>query len=205
MIIIFAFIIGFIASVPVGPLNLFAISQVVKRGFWAGFLVGLTSASLDVTYSYLGLVGFSHLMINLAEFVPYVKIFAIVLLLSISIRLFKQARHFEKPKSKNTISAAHRPIITALLLYLTNPALYAFWLAVAGFATAHHWVAKTGFDAVVFSLFAGLGASTWYFFLIRYVDKYHHQFKNETFKKMFTIIAFFLLGFAIYTFISFFI
>ncbi len=103
------------------------------------------------------------------------------------------------------MSSAHRPIITALLLYLTNPALYAFWLAVAGFATAHHWVAQTGFDAVVFSLSAGLGASTWYFFLIRYVDKYHHQFKNETFKKMFVIIALSLLGFAIYTFISFFI
>ena len=32
----------------------------------------------------------------------------------------------------------------------------------------------------------------------------NHLFKNETFKKMFVIIALALLGFAIYTFISFF-
>ncbi|NOY58571.1 MAG: LysE family transporter [Calditrichaeota bacterium] len=204
MMIIFGFVVGFIASVPVGPLNLFAISQVVKRGFWHGFLVGLTSASLDVVYVYLALIGFSHLAFNFSEVLPFIKVLAIVLLTGMSIRLFKQARHFQKPKSRDTISAAHRPIITALFLYLTNPALYAFWLAVAGFATTHHWVAQNEVDPVVFALSTGLGASTWYFILIRYVDKYHHQFKNETFKKMFIIIALALLGFAIYTFISFF-
>ncbi len=204
MMILFGFVIGFIASVPVGPLNLFAISQVVKRGFWHGLLVGLTSALLDVVYCYLALVGFSHLAINLSDFMLFIKIIAIVLLVGMSIRLLKQARHFEKTKTNRRISAAHRPIATALLLYLTNPALYAFWLAVAGFATAHRWTTQTGVDPVVFALSAGAGASSWYFLLIRYVDKYHHQFKNETFKKMFVIIALALLGFAIYTFISLF-
>lgn len=203
MMIIFGFIIGFIASVPVGPLNLFAISQVVKRGFWHGFLVGLTSASLDVVYSFVALNGFSRLTINLSAYLPYIKITAIGLLVGMSVRLFKQARHFKK-RTGSIKTAAHRPVITALLLYLTNPALYAFWLAVAGFVTAHHWVSHRDISAVVFPLSAGIGATSWYFILIRYVDKYHHQFKNETFKKMFVIIAISLLGFAIYTFISLF-
>ena len=195
--------VGFIAAIPVGPLNLFAITQVLKRDFLHGFLVGITSAFLDVVYCFLALVGVSHAFKNLEHLVVYMKIIAVILLIGISIRLFRQSQHIgtelrKKPK------APHRPILTAFFLYITNPALYAFWLAVAGVMSSHHIVNNSLSNHIIFATSVGVGAASWYVILMKYVAKFHHQFTQTTFRNVFLFIAVVLLSFAIYTFYTIF-
>jgi len=196
-IILGAFV-GFVAAIPVGPLNLFAITQVLKRDFFHGFLVGLVSSFLDATYCFLALLGVSHIMNNLNEFIVFLKIAAALLLLGISIRLYKQSKSIGNELKKSS-KAIHRPILTAFFLYITNPALYAFWLGVAGMMRAHRIATNSLGNHFVIALSVGLGAVIWYLILMRYVAKYHHQFKPSTFRKIFLIIASVLVIFALYT------
>ncbi len=204
MFIVLGIIIGFLAAIPVGPLNVIAISQTLKRDFFHGLLVGLTAACMDVLYSFAALVGISQAVEDLVPVIPYLKLLGVVLLTAISVRLIMQAKSYQGPKTESKdVRAAHRPIIAAFLCYVTNPTLYVFWLAVGGAVTAHHWVANSGWQSVSFAIACGSGSAIWYFLLTKYVAKYHHQFSPATFKKILVGTAIILLGFAAYLLVAF--
>jgi len=204
MFIALGIIIGFLAAIPIGPLNVIAISQTLKRDFMHGLLVGLTAACLDVLYSYAALVGISQAVEDLAPLLPYLKLLGVVLLTAIGIRLILQAKAYKGPSGESKEPrAAHRPIIAAFLCYVTNPTLYVFWLAVGGAVTAHHWITHSWWQSVSFSIACGSGSALWYFLLTKYVAKYHHQFSPATFKKILIGTAIILLGFATYLLVVF--
>lgn len=204
MVIALGLIIGFVAAIPLGPINIFAVSQVLKRGFLHGFLVGLTAAFLDIVYCFAILAGISEITDNLKPLFPYFKLFGAVLLIGISIRLIMQAKTYQAPKRpQNNLNTVHRPIIAAFLFYITNPSLYAFWLAVGGIVTAHKWVSYSGYKPILFATACGAGSTIWYFLLSKYVSKYKHQFHPATFKKLLFGTAFILLGLGVSTLVKF--
>jgi hypothetical protein len=84
-----------------------------------------------------------------------------------------------------------------------HPSLYAFWIGVAG-AVTPMVCSKTASAASCFFAFScGLGALLWYFFLVRLVSHHQAKFQKTTFeKKCFSILGYFLIAFAIFTFIS---
>ncbi len=198
MPLLLGLIIGFIAAVPLGALNVFAISQTLKRDFIHGYLVGITASLLDILYAYFALVGFAHVLTNITYFMPVIRIVGILLLIGISIRLWFQSRTFKNPKPSERISmTAHKPILTALFLYMSNPVLLAFWIAVAGTLTAHHWVESTRQSALPFAIACGIGSAAWYWLLLRYVARYHHQFSAKTFRRILKLISILLFVFAL--------
>jgi threonine/homoserine/homoserine lactone efflux protein len=91
--------------------------------------------------------------------------------------------------------------MAVFLLYISNPALYGFWLGVAGTVTAHRWTAGAS-DAWLFSLAVGLGSVLWYFLLVRYVSKHHHQIRPRVFGKILIGLAVVLFLFAGYSLLS---
>ncbi|MGB9893129.1 MAG: LysE family transporter, partial [Candidatus Saccharicenans sp.] len=93
-----------------------------------------------------------------------------------------------------------RPIFGVIFLYVSNPSLYAFWIATAGAATAHGLLKEGFWPAVIFALFCGLGAMVWYFFLVRIVSHYQTKIQEKTFKKMLLALGVLLIGFSIFTF-----
>ncbi len=200
MYILVAIVVGFIAAIPIGPVNVFAISQTLKRDFYHGFLVGITSALMDVIFCIAAITGMYQIVSNLEHLSPWIKIFGVLILLLISGRLIYQAqKHGEKKLKQKKIRTAPRPVIGTILLYATNPSLYAFWLAVGGTVTAYDLVRASDISFFIFALFCGVGTCIWYFLLCRYVSKYHHQFKPHVIKKILLITAAILIVIALYT------
>jgi len=204
MYIVIAVIIGFIAAIPIGPINVYAITQTMKRGFSHGFLAGITSAVLDVVFCFVAIAGTHHLTTRITELLPYIKLFGVIIIFSIAARLLHQSRHFTplKASDQSRVTTAPRPIIGALLLYLTNPSLYMFWLAVGGTITAHHLASPREWSGLIFAVMAGVGTTIWYLLLCRYVAKYHHQFSSRTFANILRITAGILILLALYTAIT---
>lgn len=200
MIILLGLLIGFLAAIPIGPLNIFAISQAMKHGFLSSFLVGLTAAFLDVVYCFAAIEGISLVTSTVAKFNPVLKLMGALLLILISILLIKQSRTLEAQKSLQKLSNNNysRPVVVSFFLYASNPTLYAFWLAVAGIVTAHQWVANKGFLPLAFALSCGAGSTFWYLMLTKYVSKYHKNFTQKAFKKILVGLAVILFGFALY-------
>lgn len=205
MIAVIGFIVGFFAAVPPGPLNVYAISQALKRDFLHGFSVGLTTAILDASYCLLAILGISRVSLLLDTYSNVLKIIGFILLVLISLRLIKRPPNIEKDRFNEPNSRSlSRLILVALFLYVSNPSLYAFWFAVASTVTSHQWVTHSGGLPYVFALACGTGAFTYYFLIARYVSKYKRLFKPQTFTIFLRGLGVLLLGFALYNLITFF-
>lgn len=208
LIIAVGLAVGFIAAVPVGPVNIYIISQTLKRGFLHGFAGALTTAVLDATWCLVALVGLSWITDPMMRYIVPMKLLASFVLLLLSVRLYRQAKTFSRPATPADLPPlTPKPILGVLLLYVSNPTIYIFWLGVAGLSTAHAWLrmSNNGWRPVVFAVSAGLGAIVWYFLLLRFVAKHHLQFRPETFRRIFFALGLMLAGFGIYTIVTIFI
>jgi arginine exporter protein ArgO len=208
MYIIIGLMFGFVAAIPVGPVNFFVISQTIKRDFFHGFMAGLTAAVLDTIYCLVAIFGVSQVTFNLDKYLglPIMKVIAAGVLMVLGIRLFIQSKSYkESLPEKKTNSFSARAILGVIILYVSNPALYAFWILVAGTVTSHYWVSPSGTTPLLFSLACGIGGLAWYFILTYYVAKYHHLFKPKTFRTIFIVLSFSLFALAAYTLLSIFV
>jgi threonine/homoserine/homoserine lactone efflux protein len=199
MVILLGMLIGFVAAIPLGPVNIFIISQAIKHGFFRGFLGGLTTAVLDLIYCLVAFFGVFHLTVNLAKYMPVIKIVAALILIAISLRLIQHSKSTKEPRPPQKLGASPRPVFGVLALYVSNPTLYAFWLAVAGTVTAHNWVHNSGWQPIVFAIACGLGSTLWYFIIVRYFSQHKDRLQPKTFRKIFLGLSVILIGFALYT------
>jgi L-lysine exporter family protein LysE/ArgO len=208
MFILSGLFFGFIAAIPLGPINVFVISQTLKRDFLHGFMAGLTAAVLDILYCFGAIAGISLVTFNLDSYLglPIMKVVAATVLIVLGIRLYLQSKTYKDTlPEKKTGTFSARSLLGVVLLYVSNPALYAFWIIVAGTVTSHAWVKRQGPSALLFSLAVGIGGLAWYTILTYYVAKYHHQFKVKTFRIIFLVLAISLFALAGYTLLSLFV
>jgi L-lysine exporter family protein LysE/ArgO len=200
MFVLFGILIGFAAAIPLGPVNVFVVSQTLRHDFFHGLLAGITTSVMDFVYCLIALVGFFNISIDPAPYLPVMKGIATVLLVIIGYRLIRQSRKMEIPavQEKQVIKPT-RPIVGVLALYISNPTLYAFWIAIAGTATAHHIVTNRGWMPIVFAFSCSLGSLLWYLVLVRYVSKHQDKIRPSTFQKVLVVMGIALIGFGLYT------
>jgi L-lysine exporter family protein LysE/ArgO len=206
MFIFLGLVIGLVAAVPLGPVNVFVISQALKRDFTHGLLAGLTAAFLDTAFCFVALAGFFRIKLDLPPYsMSILKVVAAVILLLLSRKLIQDSKTFEIPREGDKIpSAAPKPILGVLALYVSNPALYMFWIAVAGMVTGHRLMGSQlvhygAWTAVVFAAAVGIGSLGWYLLLVRFISKRQARIRPETFRKILFCLGLALIGFAFYT------
>lgn len=204
MYILIGLVIGFVAAIPLGPVNVFVISQTLKRDFFHGIVAGATTAVMDAVFCFVALSGILHFDIPPDSRVnSLLKIFTAAILAIVAVRLYLESRKFVLPASNGKVApVAARPIIGVLLLYVTNPSIYAFWFAVAGSMNAHQLVVAEGWPAALFALSCGVGAIIWYLLLVRFVSSRQGRLAPGTFKRLLLGLAVLFLAFAAFTAIS---
>ena len=201
MFVVLGLFVGLLAAVPVGPINLYVASQALKRDFLHGILAGLTASLLDITACFIALIGFSELKLSVGPGVrPALKVVAAVILILISRKLIHDSKTFKIPAAGDKIPAATpKPVLGVLLLYVTNPTLYMYWIAVAGTVTGHKIVQHGGWRATIFALACGVGSFAWYISLVRFVSSRQSRIRPEVFRKLLFYMGLLLVAFAIYT------
>lgn len=204
MYILIGLVIGFVAAIPLGPVNVFVISQALKRDFFHGFIAGATTAFLDAIFCFVALAGIMHFDIPPDSWVnALLKLLTAAILAIVAVRLYLESRNFVLPASNGKVPAiSARPIFGVLLLYVTNPSIYAFWFAVAGSMNAHQLGIAKGWPAVLFALSCGAGAIVWYLLLVRFVSSRQGRITPRTFKRLLMGLAVLFFCFAAYTAIS---
>lgn len=201
MFILLGIFVGLLAAVPLGPVNVFVVSQALKRDFSHGLLAGLTAAALDTVFCFVALAGFFQIKLNLPPYATSVlKVTAALILLLLSAKLIHDSHTFSIPRDGDKLpSAAPKPILGVLVLYVSNPTLYMFWVAVAGAVTGHRLVRFGAWTAVAFAAAVGMGSMLWYLSLVRFVSRRQHRIKPETIRKVLFYLGLALAAFAIYT------
>ncbi|MFO7732716.1 MAG: LysE family transporter [Candidatus Aminicenantes bacterium] len=201
MFVLLGILVGLLAAVPVGPINLYVASQTLKRDFLHGLLAGATASLLDITACFIALTGFFELKISIGPDIrPVLKVIAAAILILLSRKLIRDSRTFKIPSAGDKIPAATpKPVLGVLLLYVTNPTLYMFWIAVAGTVTGHRLVQHGGWTAALFAAACGLGSFAWYVSLVRFMSSRQSRIRAELFRKLLFYMGLALVAFAIYT------
>jgi threonine/homoserine/homoserine lactone efflux protein len=206
VIFFIGFIVGLLAAIPLGPLNIYAVSQTLKHDLLHGLLIGLTSSLLDAIYCFIALTGMTQISSILIRLESPLKLIGAGILIVISIRLIVKRESIENPRPFQSSSLAYsRPVVVSFFLYASNPTLYAFWLAVASILTAHRWLKPGLWQPAVFALFCGIGSIVWYFILVKYVSKYRHFFTPKALSTIIIGLAILLIGFAAFSLVTLFL
>jgi len=209
MFVLLGVFFGLLASVPLGPVNFFVVSQALKRDRFHGLLAGLTASFLDMVFCFVALAGFFKIKLHLPPYsMSVLKVVAGVIILLLARKLIRDAKTFEIPEDRDRVpSASPKPILGVILLYVTNPTLYMFWIFVAGTVTGHNLLGQNlvrygTWTAVGFALVVGLSSFSWYFGLVRFVCRHQRRIRQETFRKVLRYLGLALAIFALYTLAS---
>lgn len=203
---------GLMASVPLGPINFFVASQALKRDVRHGLLAGLTASLLDGVFCFVALAGFFKIKLNLPPYAMSVfKLLAAVVILLLARKLIKDSRTFSLPQDREHVPAASpKAVLGVVLLYVSNPTLYVYWIFVAGVVTGHNLLGMNlvrygTWTAVAFAVVVALTSFAWYFGLVHFMGYHQRRINQETFRKILHGLGLIMVAFAIYTLVRIFV
>ena len=155
---------GFLVSVPVGPTNVSIVNDAARRGFLYGFLIGLGSVTMELTYCSIAFAGFSGLFESrTARAIMQLISFLLVGWLGVKYLLAKKLP--DTPHSLEVIERRlhpHTAFMTGFVRVLGNPTVLLFWIRVTAAFVAHRWVRPVTIDKVACVIGVGIGATIWF-------------------------------------------
>jgi len=178
-ILIKGIVLGFLTSIPLGPIGMICIQRTLGKGRWSGFMSGLGAATADTFLAVVAGLGLSFVIEFITGHIVYLKIFGGLVLIFLGVRVFlkdpvKQVR--EKKLNKNS---HHTDYLSVLALTLTNP--IAIFLFIALF-TGLNLLNGSKHSFSHYLVFAGIfiGASMWWFTLTSLVNIYRDKFRLKS-------------------------
>lgn len=154
-------VVAIASSVPVGPINFAIMQAVFTRGKRTALLIGLGGMLADAVYSFLGLLLFGALSGDSSPAVfQWINLITIPVVIFLGIHMIRK-RH-EQPEPHHR-SKAGNSILAGIILGISNPMLFAYWLWVASYVQGDGWVDPTMLQYVIFAL--GVTAGIGLFFL----------------------------------------
>lgn len=188
--IIDGFIVGFLASVPLGPIGVLCIQRTLNRGRRSGFVSGLGAASSDLIYAIIAGFSVSMVMNFVEEQKHLLSIVGAIILIGLGLKIYftNPAKQMRRQQQRQRQYAQHQrrgpnlwqDYLSTFFLTITNP--LAIFLFLTGFSLVggeRSFLLQTIMLGGVF-----LGASTWWFVLTMLVGLFR---KKLTLKRLYYI------------------
>jgi len=216
MFFLFGLLVGFLASVPPGPINIYSISQALRFGFWRSVSIRLTVAVLDAVYCYICIVFTSLLVSFLDRWAFTLRLAGTAAIIAAGSHLLHLARTHRSlglglPANNNDNQnkieppRVSHPIIFTTLMYVSSPTLPVFWLTIGAIFTSHGLVTHHGLRPILFSLACGLGSLIYYMLLARIGCQLQKTMKPKFFETAYLVMAIILYLLAAFSLLSFFL
>ncbi len=168
-------VIGFLASIPLGPIGIICIQRTLSGTHRSGFYSGLGAAAADTIFAMLAVFALSFMTSFMDKYDYWFKAIGGILVIALGFSIFyKQIqRPGQQKKVKGTFLSN---FFSTFLLTLTNPAYIFVFLtlfAALGINSSGEGNASNAF--LVLGVFGG--ATCWWFLLTYGVDKLRSKFK----------------------------
>lgn len=180
--IIKGFIIGVLASAPMGPVGILTVQRTLNKGRWEGFATGIGASISDMIYAII--TGyFMYLVVDIIEdpiIALWIKIIGSVLLFAFGVYTFKSIpRHkvVDEETPVETKNKLNGYIISGFVITVSNPLIILLFVALFGQFTFilvdNEFVQAMGYLAIV------AGALFWWFILTWLIDKVRARFNHK--------------------------
>lgn len=172
------FLAGYLACIPVGPVNVTILNEGARMGFRRAFFIGLGAVVMEMIYAAIAFAGFAQLftaplMRATMELVSFVVV---------TVMGFRYLMTREMPATSHTVEVVeqklhpHTAFMTGFVRVLGNPATLLFWIAFAAACVAHEWVDQDWTSKGSAILGIGMGAMAWFSKLGYAVSLGHKRF-----------------------------
>ena len=181
--IVKGFIIGVLASAPMGPVGILTIQRTLNKGRWEGFATGVGASISDMLYALI--TGyFMYLVVDIIEnpiIALWIKVVGSVLLFAFGMYTFRsipRGRVVDDEEApvltKNRLGSF---VLSGFVITVSNPLIVLLFVALFGqftFILAGNWfVQLMGYVSIV------VGALCWWFALTWLVDKVRAKFNHR--------------------------
>ena len=184
------FIVGFLASVPLGPIGVLCIQRTLNRGRRSGFVSGLGAASSDLIYAMIAGFSVSMVMNFVEEQKHLLSIVGAVILIGLGLKIYftNPAKQMRRQQQQQRQYSQHQrrgsnlwqDYLSTFFLTITNP--LAIFLFLTGFSLVG---GERSFELQAIMLGGVfIGASTWWFVLTMLVGLFR---KKLTLKRLYYI------------------
>ena len=189
--------IGFINSIPIGPINVSIIDTSFKRGFSQAFMIGAGALIVDIGYCIIAVFGVSMVQTYVEQmFLP----------LGFPVLSILGGRLIYKGYSGTSVQTFHPATQTELtknfslgfLIYLSNPLAVGFWIFAAGFLYSYKLLHHTMVEQTIFVTGMAIGTAAWFLLLAKFVAWKRATVSESTIRRITMGTGFVLIAFGIY-------
>ena len=169
-------IVGFLASIPIGPVGVLCIQRTINKGRFSGLFSGMGAATVDAFFALVAALGLTYIINFIEEQHFYIQLIGGVILIILGSRIFntnpiKQIRKHRRKKNKLI-----EDFFSVLFLTLSNPlAIFLFIAAFAGIGMVTSKDSSLKSSLIVLGVF--IGAMLWWFTLTFLVDLFRKHFR----------------------------
>ena len=176
------FIIGALASAPMGPVGILTIQRTLNKGRWEGFATGVGACVSDLLYALI--TGFfMYLVVDIIEdplIALWIKVIGSALLFAFGVYTFRSIPR-QKVKDEGAPVETKNKLtgfaISGFVITVSNPLIILLFVALFGqftFILAGNWFAQLmGYVGIVG------GALAWWYALTWLVDKVRAHFSHR--------------------------
>lgn len=151
-------IIGFAASVPLGPIGVLCIQRTLNKGRLSGFVSGLGAASSDFIYAIIAGYSVSFVTKFIEEQMFLIKIFGAAILLFLGIKIYLTNPAVQMRRQRKRSAGIFQDYLSTFFLTITNPlAIFLFITAFSVFGSERTFITQSILMCGVFT-----GASLWW-------------------------------------------
>lgn len=173
-----AFLVGFAASVPVGPVAILVIQKTLSKGYKAGFITGLGASVVDTLFAVVAVfaLAVTQKFLNDHQVVILLAGGAILMGIGLSMALKDP---FRKMRADGTSKASATDFLQALFMTLSNPGAIFVMLALFAFFGITDDSPSSWRVAPILLSVAG-GSVTYWFLLSWGLGRFRNKFTMNT-------------------------
>ncbi|MEW5799270.1 MAG: LysE family transporter [Bacteroidota bacterium] len=174
------FIIGYVTTIPVGPINLAVMMKALHNRTGQAMMIGTGSALMDIIYCAAALFGISTIISN-----PTLELMFRILPFLIFFYYGVRVSFFKLPEPHLTQNPEDAPgfkrfFLLGMAMYFSNPSFIAYWVTIAGIVHGYHLITPTMYDNAMFAVGTGAGVTIWFATLVGLVEKHKVRFDPKT-------------------------
>ncbi|WP_068472422.1 LysE family translocator [Saccharicrinis aurantiacus] len=167
-------IVGFLASVSLGPIGVLCIQRTLNKGKLSGFISGLGAVVSDTIYAIIASFSISYILGFVTKYELFIQIFGALVLIGLGISIFMSNPAVELRKQKKVKSSLFQDFISTFFLTISNPLAIGLFLAWFAFFEV---VKEDGGLPEHVMLIGGvfLGATIWWFMLTSVINLFRSK------------------------------
>ena len=169
-------IVGFLASIPLGPVGVLCIQRTINKGRFSGIISGMGAATVDSFFALVAALGLTFIINFIEEQQFFIQIIGGGVVVFLGAKIFytnpvKQIRRHRRKKNKLI-----EDYFSVLFLTISNPlAIFLFVAAFAGIGIVSSKDNSLDSSLIVGGVF--VGAMAWWAILTFFIDLFRKRFR----------------------------